>query len=396
MLIYILQEKSNLSTDIIENNTIVFLQKIEQSELVHTDSLNIELFGIPITQLEINQYNSHYSIWKDFTSRSDEFCLIIEVSDYFIYCKDLFGKSDYELENPEIILPFIPFKDKSLIFDMTYTYGQRLGVPAYYINKKTAYCLLQYQTIELPIDEFFLYLFKRNFLSINFLENELFNVVQDDMYFNDRNENKLKTILSTNYWRNNDKNKGLDILKYIFLIAKELDLSLFLSDGTLLGFVRHGEIMGWDDDIDISIEDKYIQALISKIKFDNVYQISEHFYYGKTRYYKVWDSGNDEVPGYGFTFPFVDIWLFVSDNNIVDFGYKEANSYSSIFPLENVLFHNIEVKVPQDSLTYLDQSYPNWKTSIQIFTLNHKTEIGSNFPLQADIETDLTGRLLLK
>lgn len=44
---------------------------------------------------------------------------------------------------------------------------------------------------------------------------------------------------------------ALNILVYIDKICKENKLNYFLSDGTLLGAVRHGGYIPWDDDVDI-------------------------------------------------------------------------------------------------------------------------------------------------
>lgn len=392
MLVYILQESTCLPSDFIKESNVILLQDVEYCVLPHSDSLSMDKLGIPLSKLEINQFNNHYSIWRDFSTRADCSCLIIESMEFLISCKDLIGTPNHELEDLEIILPFNPFKDESSEYDITYTYGKRMGVASYYINKATVKTLLKYQRIELPVDEFFLHMSNQEILTISFLENNLFHAIQEDVFLNDRNENKLRTILSTNNWDETDKIKIIDMLKYVFSIAVQLDIPLFLSDGTLLGYVRNSEIMGWDDDIDISTESKYIQLLISKIEDDDIYRITKHVWGQDIIYYKVWHNEGEGITGYDYTFPFIDIWLYALNDDIVDFGYGKQLPYDTVFPLMDKLFYHIPVKIPKNFLYYLDESYTNWRTRIQIYSWNHKKEKPTNLPLQAVIQTSPKGK----
>lgn len=53
----------------------------------------------------------------------------------------------------------------------------------------------------------------------------------------------------------------LDMLLFLDKICKENDIQYFLSDGNLLGAVRHGGFIPWDDDMDIIIMEKDAKRL---------------------------------------------------------------------------------------------------------------------------------------
>lgn len=56
--------------------------------------------------------------------------------------------------------------------------------------------------------------------------------------------------------------KMLELLKFLNKICTENNLTYWLDSGTLLGAVRHGGFIPWDDDIDVCMP--YKDAVVLK------------------------------------------------------------------------------------------------------------------------------------
>lgn len=63
----------------------------------------------------------------------------------------------------------------------------------------------------------------------------------------------------------------LEVLKYIKGVCDEHSIKYWLASGTLLGAVRHGGFIPWDDDVDIDIPYSELQKLKNVILQDDKY-----------------------------------------------------------------------------------------------------------------------------
>lgn len=62
--------------------------------------------------------------------------------------------------------------------------------------------------------------------------------------------------------------KMLEMLKYIDHVCREHDIDYWLCSGTLLGAVRHGGFIPWDDDVDIEMRREDYKRLMNVLKRD--------------------------------------------------------------------------------------------------------------------------------
>ena len=75
----------------------------------------------------------------------------------------------------------------------------------------------------------------------------------------------------------------LDILLYVDKVCKEHNIRYWLSSGTLLGAVRHGGFIPWDDDLDIEMlredYDKFIEVFKDNDDYAlQTYKSDKHYY----------------------------------------------------------------------------------------------------------------------
>lgn len=110
----------------------------------------------------------------------------------------------------------------------------------------------------------------------------------------------------------------LDILLYIDKVCKEHNIKYWLSSGTMLGAVRHGGFIPWDDDLDIEMmrEDYLKFEKIFKETDDYVLQTHKNDFCYMMPYAKVRDKHSVLEEHYG--------------GNV----YKYKGCFVDIFPME--------------------------------------------------------------
>lgn len=113
----------------------------------------------------------------------------------------------------------------------------------------------------------------------------------------------------------------LDMLKFIDDVCKKHDIKYWLSSGTLLGAVRHGGFIPWDDDLDIEMlkgDYRKLMKILRKMN-DERYVLQTH----------------ETDPDYIYPYAKLrDRHSLVKDHNIYEKRYKYNGIFIDIFPLE--------------------------------------------------------------
>jgi hypothetical protein len=144
-----------------------------------------------------------------------------------------------------------------------------------------------------------------------------------------------------------EQSKIIPIFKSFYKLCEINNIEFSLCEGSLLGCIRHGGFVPWDDDIDIYMSSYNFDKLVKHIDYSEI-ELKEngllYFYKNKKSKYKI------------------DIFLSPFKSDI----YNVRNYTKKIF-------EKYVVDVPCFYESILDKIYPNWQDVCYIS--NHKISI---------------------
>jgi phosphorylcholine metabolism protein LicD len=173
------------------------------------------------------------------------------------------------------------------------------------------------------------------------------------------------------YIDNSKTNELYNLLQNIICILNVSKVDYIIIGGTLLGSIRHGGLIPWDDDADLAILDKSPKEI-----FDILQPLSKYNVYIYES--KMGNLVKVKMPNSNIV---IDIFPMEKNNNNIykfklpyDIIYK--NEYfpeEEIYPIKKYKFGPLLLRGPNNAINYLNRTYPNWKTIAKKW--NSKTNI---------------------
>jgi len=406
MIIYsVCSNKQTNSGISVNEHKIISLSLLVKNDLT-TDAFSgifnlSKMFKLEISKEQVGYFLTGRSIWLDFLSREEEHCLIIK--DHLLDEKLLKRISDHHFPpDLNILFPFdnITRKTKTAANEsIERSKVERNGYSIllelllfdsmYLLSRSGAAKLLELSELAINMKPAIIPMIA-SYFDIGWLDQYLSRMLTEER------DKKLKALIfSSQSWTPENKKRAKDLLKNIYQISREEAIEIILHGGSLLGQVRHGGIMPWDDDIDLGIHEKYLDRLLEKIsKVDGLQFARIKEDWSGVDFYKIWNKEGLHIDGYSYTFPFIDLWLYKTQDSHILFhnGIIFHNALKE--PLQKINFEGSDFKMPSNYHECLNSMYPNWRHQIKVFPWSHRLERATNLPVEIDILTDSTGKII--
>ncbi len=372
-------------------------------------------YGFFLSNTEINIFQMHIKAWEEFNYSNDNFCIIIE--DKSLWMRDFVNFDDiikdWDKGKWDVLFPFTEkdvlgqknkfekivlknFNHQEIKDYQSYLLGKKWGSFFYILSKDGVKKLLNIKQIRQNVDDELLsnsYAGKLNIYcsQADFLKYSL----QPKLLYVDREKEIHISILKNNVWGKTNLKLARYLLNIISEASLRLNIDLILQGGTLLGYIQHNKLMGWDDDIDIGIEQKNINVFLKEIIKNNDICFDKFVEERSGKlFYKIWCLKGDPIAGKTYTFPFIDLWLYTIQKNDIIFLNGIVCTNSAMKKFKEIHFENSRFKIPHNSIECLDERYKAWKTQIRVYQWSHKLEKIGFFPLTLYIRTNRKGQLI--
>lgn len=380
---------SNINSEILEYE---FLHCLTSDVLIDND-FHKYCYGFQLVDSEIFEYVTHREIWRDFLNSNEEYCLIVSSNVFLDVSYSELLNSVLSISNDfDVFFPYdVPqAKDeknknskKTLNFNIReqkilepYRLGYKWGNSIYFISRKGAEILFNINVIKDRFDNEICNLSLNNKLNVYYENVPWMKINQIDWSeWPARIQSIWNMVIELSSWTTEAKKRVRKILCIISCVAIKLKIEIILQGGSLLGFIQHGGIMYWDDDVDLGIYEESLNPFFEILKTYKDVAFGEFIEPGsQKKYFKIWFKDGESINSFEYTFPFVDIWIYNKKENDLVFLNGIICPNSALQNYIKIRFEGSIFYIPSNSLEVLDSRYAYWRNRIVIYSWSHKRE----------------------
>jgi hypothetical protein len=184
------------------------------------------------------------------------------------------------------------------------------------------------------------------------------------------------------------------LLRRALAVAQSRNIALYLYWGSLLGHVREGGILSWDDDVDFALFETARAAELQAAFEDNGLKIHALSSASET-WIKVFDPTYAPTlhPHCPWTWPCIDIFMYATDAKDAE-GFCPMLAYPRelVLPGRATIFEGARCWEPEQPLAVLDLQYAGWRDCEVSPHYSHRREQPNVSRSTRRIVTDVNGR----
>lgn len=167
------------------------------------------------------------------------------------------------------------------------------------------------------------------------------------------------------------------------LLSKH-NVEYWIDGGSMLGAVRHGGIIPWDDDLDIAIMDENIHKVITD-KFKKDLKKRGYNIVPYALGYKIFYRKGETINRYKWKYPFLDIFVYkfdTEDKTLLTIDdkinwWKKCyldQKKGQLYPLKKYKFGDFDVMGPNNPIPYFNRCYGKDWDKVKYQQYDHKNE----------------------